>query len=271
MPPARGGRGGARGGRGGAFNGRGTVSIGGIELNWDLSGLDIQRAPAERFPKHPVPLQVTATNGEKRSVRYVLAGNDDNHEGPFYTLLNDSMKSGLKRRADEPAPTEASLFNSFMDNQTYTSKYLKVRRRLPKLDSFPYVSELFNKDLDSVVAPSTTATNGESAENGPPTKKRKTIQISKGSGTTLLDRMIDDEETRAKTMEDREDNDEEDYDEEEEKEEDENKPDAVGEEDNWSAASSDSEESGDDYNAEQYFDNGEDDDMDDGDPDDNTY
>ncbi len=48
MPPAgRGGRGGARG----AFNPRsGTVTIGGTELNWDLSGLEIQKGPAERFP-----------------------------------------------------------------------------------------------------------------------------------------------------------------------------------------------------------------------------
>lgn len=52
MPPARGGRGGGRGGsRGGAFNpARGTVTIAGTELNWDLTGLDIQKGPAERFP-----------------------------------------------------------------------------------------------------------------------------------------------------------------------------------------------------------------------------
>jgi hypothetical protein len=48
-PGGRGGRGG--GGRGGAYGGaRGTVSIGGVELNWDLSGLEIQKGPAERFP-----------------------------------------------------------------------------------------------------------------------------------------------------------------------------------------------------------------------------
>ena len=48
---APGGRGGRGGGRGGAYGGaRGTVSIGGVELNWDLSGLEIQKGPAERFP-----------------------------------------------------------------------------------------------------------------------------------------------------------------------------------------------------------------------------
>jgi hypothetical protein len=52
MPPGgRGGRGGGRGGRGGAFgSARGTVTIAGTELNWDLTGLDIQKGPAERFP-----------------------------------------------------------------------------------------------------------------------------------------------------------------------------------------------------------------------------
>ncbi|KAH8642816.1 hypothetical protein IG631_00279 [Alternaria alternata] len=47
----RGGRGGGRGGARGAFNpARGTVTIAGTELNWDLTGLDIQKGPAERFP-----------------------------------------------------------------------------------------------------------------------------------------------------------------------------------------------------------------------------
>jgi len=71
-------------------------------------------------------------------VQHFVAIRDRIHEGPFYTILNDGMKSGLKRRANEPAPTEAVLFDPFTDNQTYTSKYLKVRRRLPKLDERPY-------------------------------------------------------------------------------------------------------------------------------------
>lgn len=62
MPPAgRGGRGGARG----AFNPRsGTVTIGGTELNWDLSGLEIQKGPAERFPVglHCTSRAITCSN-----------------------------------------------------------------------------------------------------------------------------------------------------------------------------------------------------------------
>lgn len=58
MPP--GGRGGRGGGRGGAsFNGK--VTIAGTELNWDLTGLDIQKGPAERFPVR-LPLLASATS-----------------------------------------------------------------------------------------------------------------------------------------------------------------------------------------------------------------
>jgi hypothetical protein len=71
-------------------------------------------------------------------VKHHLAVRDRIHEGPFYTVLNDGMKNGLKRKANEPAPTEASLFDPFTGNQTYSAKYLKVRRRLPKLDARPY-------------------------------------------------------------------------------------------------------------------------------------
>lgn len=146
MAPGRGGRGGARGGRGGgrgggAFNaqrGGGTVSIGGIECNWDISGLDIQRAPAERFPKAPPPQAPPPTDEDTNSVRHALGVRELVHEGSFYTILNDHMNTGLKRKANDPVPTEAVLFNSFIDNQTFTGKYLKVRRRIPNLNARPY-------------------------------------------------------------------------------------------------------------------------------------
>jgi DNA-directed RNA polymerase III subunit RPC7 len=54
----RGGRGGARGGRGGAFSSSRGVNIGGVELNWDLTGLKIDKAPAERFPVGAVPFSI---------------------------------------------------------------------------------------------------------------------------------------------------------------------------------------------------------------------
>ncbi|KAL6711158.1 DNA-directed RNA polymerase III subunit C31 [Coniothyrium glycines] len=265
MPPAaRGGRGGARGGRGGGAFGsaRGTVTIAGTELNWDLTGLDIQKGPAERFPEAPPPQAPHASAAEAAMVQHYLAVRDRIHEGPFYTILNDGMKNGLKRKANEPAPTEASLFNPFTDNQTYSAKYLKVRRRLPKLDERPYVTELFPAELRSILV-------GIKADGSVP-KKRRTLGVTKVNAVTQIERLIQFEQERTNDAEARGDEEDEDA-EEEEEEVDDDKPDAVDEDDNYSAASTDSEESDDDYNAEQYFDNGDDDDIDDADPYENTY
>ncbi|KAH7077671.1 DNA-directed RNA polymerase III subunit Rpc31-domain-containing protein [Paraphoma chrysanthemicola] len=320
MPPARGGgggRGGGRGGRGGAFNpGRGTVTIAGTELNWDLTGLDIQKGPAERFPVSPSPLCLIAqhqhhlyfssqpvfcaasyhvvpvamsrqppksqsqsqpsastlrsaplkhplrrqqeapppqapppTAHERGIVSHYLRARDRIHEGPFYTILNDGMKNGLKRKASEPAPTEASLFNPFTDNQTFSAKYLKVRRRLPKLDARPY------------------GDRGDSNAS----KKRRVLEVTKINAISQIERMIKAEVDRTNEAEARAEDELDEDAEDDEVEADDDKPDAVDEEDNWSAVSTDSEESDDDYNAEQYFDNGEDDDIDDADPYENTY
>ncbi|KAF2748201.1 hypothetical protein M011DRAFT_401545 [Sporormia fimetaria CBS 119925] len=263
----RGGRGGGRGGRGGAYNPSRGINIGGVELNWDLTGLKIEKGPSERFPAKPPPQAPPPTAGEDSMVQHYLAVRDRIHDGPFYTILNDGMKSGKKRRANEPAPIEAALFNPFTDNQTYTSKYRKIRRRIPKLDGRPYVTDLFPPELRSLLDDHTTG----GADGGGPSKKKKTLQIAKSSGGgSKIDTYLKVQAERLQDIEARA-GDADEYDEDEDEEEEEEGPEAIGEEDNFSAVSSDSEESGDDYNAEQYFDNGEDEDLDDGDPYENAY
>jgi DNA-directed RNA polymerase III subunit RPC7 len=229
----------------------------------------------------PPPQAPPPTAHEEGLIAHYLAVRDRIHEGPFYTILNDGMNDGLKRKASEPAPTEASLFNPFSDNQTYSSKYFKVRRRLPKLDARPYgksdserhtwetrkliahtVTDLFPTELRPVLA-------GTQNPNSSASKKRRMLGVSKINAVSQIERMIKAELNRTNEAEARAEEDLDDEDEEEEVEEE--KPDAVDEEDNWSAVSTDSEESDDDYNAEQYFDNGEDDDIDDADPYENTY
>ena len=78
------------------------------------------------------------TDDERATLNHFMAVRDRIHEGPFYTILNDGYRTGMKRKANETAPTEDTLFNPFTDNQTYSAKYMKVRRRIPKLDSRPY-------------------------------------------------------------------------------------------------------------------------------------
>ncbi|KAF1842065.1 uncharacterized protein K460DRAFT_370064 [Cucurbitaria berberidis CBS 394.84] len=211
----------------------------------------------------PPPQAPPPTADEASMVQHYLAVRDRIHEGPFYTILNDGMKNGLKRKANEHAPTETSLFNPFTDNQTFSAKYLKVRRRLPTLDARPYVTDLFPTELRSIL-------DGARGD-GNPSRKRRTLGVTKVNAVSQIERLIKSEQNRTIEAEARADEDPDEDADEEELEADDDKPDAVDEEDNWSAASTDSEESDDDYNAEQYFDNGEDDDIDDVDPYENTY
>ena len=48
------------------------------------------------------------------------------------------MKTGLKRRAGDMAPTDESLFDPFVGNETYSARYHKRVRKVPKLDTRPF-------------------------------------------------------------------------------------------------------------------------------------
>ena len=69
----------------------------------------------------PIPL----TRTERLHVARYRAFRDRVHEGPLYTVLGDHHRVG--RRAD-----------AFDGMPTYTQKYRKKIRRLPKLDTRPY-------------------------------------------------------------------------------------------------------------------------------------
>ncbi|KAF1999686.1 hypothetical protein P154DRAFT_436678 [Amniculicola lignicola CBS 123094] len=267
------GRGGGRGGFGGG--GRGGLKIGGVELNWDLSGIQVDKKPAERFPKRAAPLPPPPTSTEKRSVQYYMQIRDRIHSGPFYTVLNDGMRNGLRRPNNEPAPTEEQLFNPFTDNETYSAKYNKVRRRIPKLDTRPYVKELFPAELRALLGDDSD--DADDADGARPAKKRKLLSVKKvGNAMTRIDAYLAEEEDRLKhhpngANPDNPDDVDPDDDDDEEENGEEDEEDEEDVDDNFSAVSSDSEDSDDDYNAEQYFDNGEDDEGDEGDPYENTY
>lgn len=130
------------------------------------------------------------------------------------------------------------------------------------------MTDFFPPELRSILENTPIVKDG--GEVGRVTKKRKLLQVSKVTALTRIDRYLKEEDQRVREDANGDEADE-DADEDEEDEQDDEKPDAVDEDEDFSAASSDSEESGDDYNAEQYFDNGDNDDIDDGDPYENTY
>lgn len=193
-------------------------------------------------------------------VQHYLAVRDRIHDGPFYTIMNDGRTTSIKRKASDEAPTEIELFNAFSDNQTWTSRYMKRHRRMPKLDERPYALEFFPSELHKIMGINIS------------TKKRALavdITVKKNLFDKKLDSLLKDaEDAQARAEEAEEEEEEPEADPELEEKEDEDDED--NDDDNSSVASDDSEDSDDDYNAEQYFDNGEDDDLDD-DPYENTY
>jgi len=107
--------------------------------------------------------------------------------------------------------------------------------------------------------------------DGNPNKKRRLLGVTKINADSQIERLIKSEQERTNEAEARAEDEGDEEAENDEEDPDEEKPEPVGEDDSLSIASTDSEESDDDYNAEQYFENGEDDDVDDADPYENTY
>ncbi|KAF9740094.1 hypothetical protein PMIN06_011775 [Paraphaeosphaeria minitans] len=253
---SRGGRGGARGG--GQRSAPGTVMIAGTEMAWDLTGLELQKGPGDLFPSAPPAQAPPPSDDEKTTLKYYIAICDRVHNGDFFTVLNDGMKTGLKRRAGDMAPTDESLFDPFIGNETYSARYNKRVRKVPKLDTRPFVHELLPPELRQYL------------DRGSNKKKRVLAVTTRINEKSSIQQHIEHEEGRTREAEARAEDEDDELDEDEAAEDEEEKE-KGDDEDNWSAVSSDSEEADDDYNAEQYFDNGEDDDVDDADPYENTY
>ena len=58
------------------------------------------------------------------------------HEGPYYAVLGDGVRVGKTNAS--PATGAAATFDPFEGMQKYSQKYLKRPRTLPKIDSRPY-------------------------------------------------------------------------------------------------------------------------------------
>ncbi|KAF2198234.1 hypothetical protein GQ43DRAFT_443538 [Delitschia confertaspora ATCC 74209] len=236
-----------------------------LSVHDDLSHLDYELKHSQKVPPPQAP---PPNQYEKDCAQRYTALRDRIHEGPLYTVLGDGVKAGVKRRASEsPPPSQGALVDPFTVTETYSAKYLKKGKAMPKLDARPYVPSLFPEELRSLIDPEH---NSDGKPDGThPVKRRRLFELSKSSMMTKLQRIEAEEVERKEGNEDEEEADEEEEDDGFEKEGEKDNPD----DDRLSVMSSDSEEEDDDYNAEQYFDNGEDDDFggDDGGHEDNYY
>ncbi|KAI9808477.1 MAG: hypothetical protein M1827_007230 [Pycnora praestabilis] len=284
---SRGGRGGFRGGRGGGFG-----KIAGADVPWAYDpDLKLDTRPSALFPvsasavnskstqrviiysirkghqwaelDHPLqpPVPKPLTKSERQQVTHYRALRARVHEGPLYTVLGDNVRIGK-----QGAPVAAQV-DPFEGMPTYTMKYKKKKRKVPKLDTRPYVLKFFPEELWSTLDPDHATQHSTSV-----TIKRKKLKISTTAQITGIDEMIfDNEDDSSKADEDRKksiiqslttgDEEEEDA----EKNPDDEVPEEEDEVDD--DFEEDEEDMGGDYDAEQYFDDGGDDggeDYDDG-------
>lgn len=158
------------------------------------------------------------------------------HAGPFYTGPKGSIKAvcGTKRSAAE--------FDPFEDQPTYAKKYQKTEFRLPDIRKHKFAApHLLPKELWPTIG-----YNPKGEVEGAPKKK---LILSKKSGLDKLARFDEDAEEKGAGGADDDDDaakgDDEDAEE----------PDGPEDDD----FEEDEDDDNDDYNAEQYFDDGEED------------
>ncbi|KAM3524290.1 hypothetical protein MY4038_007831 [Beauveria bassiana] len=249
-----GGRGGGRGGRGGGRGGRPNVP-------WD-TGDEPDARPSELFPPYEVPTPRSLTTTESNSVHYMLLLRRQIHSSPLYTSKRTSLTDPTAPRktygqsqmnAVYGVKNKASL-DPFTSMPTYSQKFVREERALPDWSGRPVCRELFPQELLETIDG-----GGGGGSGGGAGKKRK-LELSRVStlpnaeeafgmslpagddggdvanGQSLLDKL---EALREEDAEEGEGDEE----------------DAPGEDEEDEIY--DDEDAG-DYDAEQFFDNGED-------------
>ncbi|KAF2496554.1 hypothetical protein BU16DRAFT_525710 [Lophium mytilinum] len=235
-------------GRGGGF--RGGKSAGGLDFPWEHDP-DIDQylkwEPDKLFPEIEPTIPAPPTADELRSVYHSRRIRDMRRAGPFWATGDLSKRAG--RGAGGRDNKGNDTFNAFTGMETYSSKYVPKKRVLPDLKSYPFVKEFFPKELWDVMGISDDEDDKKKAADGtkPPPKKRKMLQIAKANDMSRLEAL----EAEAKRKADAGEEDDDD----EEKEEEDGEGGEEVQDDDFEEDESD----GDDYNAEAYFDNGEDD------------
>ncbi|KAG7407100.1 DNA-directed RNA polymerase III, subunit Rpc31 [Fusarium sp. MPI-SDFR-AT-0072] len=144
---SRGGRGGGRGGRGGGRGGRPNVP-------WD-TGDEPDARPSELFPPYLVPTPRELASHEKAAVQHYLLLRHQVHASPLYTskrtALNDPTAprkhyGQAQKNARFGIKSKASL-DPFTAVPTYSHKFVREERALPDWSNRPVCRELFPMEL----------------------------------------------------------------------------------------------------------------------------
>jgi DNA-directed RNA polymerase III subunit RPC7 len=260
----RGGRGGGRGGRGGARGGRKAAPPG---APWDIdASVVISDTPQETYPKsyNPPPASnLPYSQAESRGVKYFVKFRRDFHNSPLYThkhLTPDCSKAssnisdpvaksyGLQQMNARFGVRSRATIDPFLAVPMYSHKFVDEARIVPEVKG-----RIFNLDLFPEELWSTLEGKADKVTTQKGTKRKSTL------GDGIFDE--DDEPIRRKrpeTEEERKRRIEEaaqgrDHDDDAAEEEAEDDEAEISQEDD----DFEDDEDGGDYNAEQYFENGD--------------
>ena len=90
------------------------------------------------------PYEVTRprplTKDERIQVSRFRSLRDRIHEGPLYTVLGDNIRIG---KTEGRTNSVAARFDPFEGMPTYSQRYTRTRRKIPKLDTRPYSAPSF--------------------------------------------------------------------------------------------------------------------------------
>ncbi|RAK95152.1 DNA-directed RNA polymerase III subunit C31 [Aspergillus ibericus CBS 121593] len=225
----------------------------GAEFTWEASDPsgEPDTAPTPLFPKYTVPRARPLTATEQLQVDLYRTLRERFHDGPYYSILEGAASASKKDSAARAS------FDPFHGMPSYSGKYVKKKRALPRILGRQYVMKFFPRELWGTIQPSfkpDAAMDGyvpqgaragvkrgfeddEEEEDEETAKRTKTGEEGEGAeGDDDGEGDILDEEEEGQGEEEIEDDDFED----------------------------DDDEMGGDYNAEQYFDGGDDEYGDDG-------
>ncbi|CAH0058586.1 unnamed protein product [Clonostachys solani] len=153
---SRGGRGGGRGGRGG----RGGGGAGRPVLSWD-NGDEPDARPSELFPPYTVPTPTALNPFEKDSVKHFLLLRHQIHASSLYTsrrtLDSDPLAPRKMYRQEQTnahygVQSRASQ-DPFTSVPTYGQRFVREERALPDWSRRVICRELFPEDILDVIEP----------------------------------------------------------------------------------------------------------------------
>ncbi|KAF7593795.1 hypothetical protein BBP40_010851 [Aspergillus hancockii] len=220
----------------------------GAEFSWDNDpNGEADTAPTPLFPKYSVPHARPLSTREQTQVDLYRSLREQFHDGPYYSVL-DAGASATKKPAGSAARVH---FDPFHGMPSYSGKYQKKKRAIPKLAGRPYIMKYFPRDdLWGVIQPSYkpgTAMDGFVARMARPVLKRGFEDDEEEDEDIGKRRKTGDEDDEGGENDDL-------------LEPDEDQEEEIIDDD----FEEDDDEMGGDYNAEQYFDGGDDEYGDDG-------